>query len=157
MLKAGITLGPYKIQSPVGAGGMGEVYRARDRRLDRFVAIKVLPATLTDSVEALERFQREARAVAALSHPNICTLFDIGSADLHGHESSGRHTFHYIVMELLDGETLQRRLARGPLDVEELIDIASSMADALDAAHRKGIVNRDIKPANVVLTAKGSV
>src|SRR6185369_15793155 len=151
MLNAGTTLGFYEIQSAIGAGGMGEVYQARDSRLDRLVAIKVLPANVTDSDLALERFQREARAVAALNHPNICTIFDIGSADVAGMESGRMHTVHYLVMDLLQGETLQRRLKRGPLAVDEVIDIASGMADALDAAHRKGIVHRDIKPANVFL------
>jgi serine/threonine protein kinase/Tol biopolymer transport system component len=134
---------------------MGEVYRARDSRLDRLVAIKVLPATLADSDLALERFQREARAVAALNHPNICTIYDVGSAAMPGTGATNGRTLHYIVMELLDGETLQSRLKRGPLDVDKVIDFASVMADALDAAHRKGIVHRDIKPSNVFLTDRG--
>jgi serine/threonine protein kinase len=141
MLNAGTILGSYEIQSAIGAGGMGEVYQARDSRLDRLVAIKVLPANVTDSDLALERFQREARAVAALNHPNICTIYDIGSTKVAGIEPGGVHTVHYLVMELLQGETLQRRLKRGPLAVDEVIDIALGMTDALDAAHRKGIVH----------------
>jgi eukaryotic-like serine/threonine-protein kinase len=139
-------LGPYTIVAAIGAGGMGEVYRARDTRLERDVAIKVLPAALIDSPTARERFQREARAVAGLAHPNICTIFDVG-------ETPDGHAF--LVMELLQGETVQQRLARGPFDVAQLIDTGIALADALDAAHAAGIVHRDIKPANILLTARG--
>jgi serine/threonine protein kinase len=139
-------LGPYDILTLLGAGGMGEVYRARDTRLDRSVAIKVLPHDVTGSPRARERFQREARAVAALQHPNICTLHDIG-------ETSDREDF--IVMELLDGETLHERLARGSLALPQLIDIGIALADALDTAHAAGIIHRDLKPANIFLTARG--
>jgi eukaryotic-like serine/threonine-protein kinase len=145
-LQSGARLGPYGIVGIIGAGGMGEVYRARDTRLERDVAIKVLPAQLIDTAQARDRFQREARAVAALQHPNICTIHDVGAIG-DGHA--------YLVMELLQGETLQQRLARGRLDVAALIDIGITLADALDAAHRAGIVHRDIKPGNIFLTPYG--
>src|SRR5580765_5083597 len=142
----GQRLGPYHVLSKVGEGGMGEVYRARDTRLERDVAIKVLPAALTDSATARERLQREARAVAALQHPNICTIFDVG-------ETPDRQVF--LVMELLQGETLQQRLMSGPFDLATLADTGIALADALDAAHAAGIVHRDIKPANILLTPRG--
>jgi tetratricopeptide (TPR) repeat protein len=139
-------LGPYTIIAALGSGGMGEVYRARDTRLERDVAIKVLPAALTDSATARERLQREARAVAALQHPNICTIFDVG-------ETPGGQAF--LVMELLQGETLQQRLTRGPFELEVLADTGIALADALDAAHSAGVVHRDIKPANILMTSRG--
>jgi hypothetical protein len=145
-LSAGTRLGPYEILAALGVGGMGEVYKARDTRLERDVAVKVLPAALTDSPPARERLQREARAVAALQHPNICTIFDVG-------ETSDRQAF--LVMELLHGETVQQRLARGALDVAFASDVGIALADALDAAHGAGIVHRDIKPANILLTERG--
>ena len=145
-LSAGTRLGPYEILAPIGAGGMGEVYRARDTRLGRDVAVKVLAAHLTQSPQARERFQREARAVAALQHPNICTVHDVGETD------DGQA---YLVMELLQGETLQHRLARGPLELPAIEDVALGLTNALDAAHGAGILHRDIKPANVFLTAHG--
>jgi Tol biopolymer transport system component len=148
-LAAGTLLGPYEVLAPLGSGGMGEVYRARDRRLDRLVAVKVLPQDLTASPHALERFQREARAASALNHPNICTVHDVG-------ETSDRR--HFLVMELLEGETLHERLDRGPLDVTQLLDLGIPLVDALDAAHGAGIVHRDIKPSNIFLvTRAGSI
>jgi Tfp pilus assembly protein PilF len=142
-LSPGTRLGPYEILSALGAGGMGEVYRATDTRLDRMVAIKVQPAGGTSSPQLLERFRREARAASALNHPHICTIYDVGTDP------------PFIAMELLDGETLEQRLRRGLMEVPLLVDIASAVADALDAAHRKGIVHRDIKPANIFLTPHG--
>jgi Tol biopolymer transport system component len=142
----GTRLGPYEIVAHIGAGGMGTVYRARDTRLARDVALKLLPSTDSSDVRLRERLAREARAISALSHPNICRLFDIGSVD----------EVDYLVMELLDGESLAERLARGPLPLSEALRIASEIALALDAAHRAGIVHRDLKPGNVMLTRNGA-
>jgi Tol biopolymer transport system component len=144
MLTSGMRLGPYQIRSMIGAGGMGEVYRAHDTRLDRDVAIKVLPAHLSRDAEL--RFEREARAVAALNHPHICSVFDVGSQD----------SVDYIVMEFLDGQTLAARLARGPLPLEEALRTARQVADALDKAHSQGITHRDVKPGNIMLTKTGA-
>ncbi|MCM3877252.1 MAG: protein kinase [Thermoanaerobaculia bacterium] len=144
-LAAGTSLGPYEILAPLGAGGMGEVYRARDTRLGRDVAVKVLPEGLAGNPEALARFGSEARAVAALSHPNILALFDVGEAD----------GVRYAVSELLDGETLRTAMARGPMPPRRALDIAREVADGLSAAHEKGIVHRDVKPENVFLTKDG--
>jgi Tol biopolymer transport system component/tRNA A-37 threonylcarbamoyl transferase component Bud32 len=146
-LSAGTRLGPYEIQSPAGAGGMGEVYRARDTRLDRTVAVKVLAGNLTGQPETLQRFEREARAVSTLNHPNICTLHDVGTQD----------GTPYLVMEYLEGETLADRLARGPLPLADAYRVAIQIGEALDQAHRKNIVHRDLKPGNVMLAgARGS-
>src|SRR6187431_971295 len=142
-LFAGTRLGPYEIISPLGAGGMGEVYRATDTRLERVVAIKVLPDGVTASAQTLERFQREARAASALNHPNICTIYDVGTDP------------PFIAMELLEGETLQQRLQRGPISAAAVVDAGLALADALDAAHKKAIVHRDIKPANIILAERG--
>ena len=144
-LAAGSRLGPYEILSPLGAGGMGEVYRARDTRLHREVAVKMLPQHLALSPEMRERFEREARAVAALSHPHICALFDVGREG----------QIEYLVMELLEGQTLAERLTRGPLPTAEVVRFGGQIASALDAAHRKGMVHRDLKPGNVMLTPAG--
>ncbi|MGA2001276.1 MAG: LpqB family beta-propeller domain-containing protein [Terriglobales bacterium] len=145
-LQAGTKLGPYEIQSVAGAGGMGEVYRARDTRLERTVAIKVLPSHLSSNADLKQRFEREARAISSLSHPHICTLHDVGSQD----------GIDFLVMEYLEGETLADRLAKGPLAIEQVLKIGSEVADALDKAHRQGIVHRDLKPANIMLTKAGA-
>jgi Tol biopolymer transport system component len=145
-LTSGTKLGPYQIESLLGAGGMGEVYRARDTRLDRTVAIKILTQGLADTAEVRQRFEREARAVSSLSHPHICVLYDVGN----------QGGIEYLVMEYLEGETLAARIAKGSLTTAELLRYASQIADALDKAHRRGIVHRDLKPANVMLTKTGA-
>ena len=145
-LEAGRRLGPYEILAPLGSGGMGEVYRARDTRLDRTVAVKVLPAELAQAVDMRQRFEREARAISSLSHPHICALYDVGHED----------GLAFLVMEHVEGQTLADRLAKGPLPTEELLRFGSEIADALGAAHRHGIVHRDLKPANVMLTRTGA-
>jgi serine/threonine protein kinase len=146
MLSAGTRFGPYEIVSAIGAGGMGEVYKARDTRLDRTVAIKVLPAMLALDSQFRERFEREAKSISSLNHPNICTLHDVGH-----HEGT-----EYLVMEFLDGESLAARLTRGALPLSEALRIGVEIAGALDKAHRQGIVHRDLKPGNVMLTKTGS-
>ncbi|MCC6349688.1 MAG: serine/threonine-protein kinase [Candidatus Eisenbacteria bacterium] len=151
-LTTGTRLGPYEILSPLGAGGMGEVYRARDTRLGRDVAIKVLPQHLRENAEVHARFEREARTISSLNHPHICTLHDVGRAPGEG----GSGDIEYIVMELVDGETLAQRLARGPVPVPEALKLGIQIADALDRAHRAGIVHRDFKPGNVMLTRSGA-
>jgi eukaryotic-like serine/threonine-protein kinase len=143
---AGTRLGPYEILTAIGAGGMGEVYRARDTRLNRIVAIKVLPAHLADRTESRERFEREAKTIASLNHPHICTLFDIGQQD----------GIDYLVMEYLEGETLAQRLVKGPLPLEQVLQYAIEISDALDKAHRKGVTHRDLKPGNIMLTKSGT-
>ena len=145
-LASGTKLGPYEIQSPVGVGGMGEVYRARDTRLDRTVAIKILPAQLSDNPEARQRFGREARAISSLNHPNICTLHDVG------HQSG----IDYLVMEFLEGETLANRLARGPLPSEQVLKYGIEICEGLEKAHKTGVIHRDLKPGNVMLTKTGA-
>ena len=145
VLTSGSRVGPYEIVAPLGAGGMGEVYRARDTKLEREVALKVLPGSLAQSPEALARFSREARAVAALSHPNILAIFDFG-------EEAGRS---YAVMELLEGETLRERLLEGALTVRKTLEIAAQVAQGLAAAHERGIVHRDLKPDNLFITRDG--
>ena len=144
-LQTGVKLGPYEIVSPLGAGGMGEVYRARDSRLERDVAVKVLPASFSSDAERLRRFEQEARAVAALNHPNILAVYDIGT-----HEGSP-----YLVSELLEGETLRERLGGGALPARKVIDYAVQAAHGLAAAHEKGIVHRDLKPENLFITKDG--
>src|SRR5438477_4200464 len=135
-LAAGTRLGPYEILSPLGAGGMGEVYRARDTRLNRTVAIKVLRAHFADQPEVRQRFEREAQAVSSLNHPNICALYDIGRQD----------GIDFLVLELLEGETLAARLEKCPLPLDQALRYARQIADALDRAHRQGVVHRDLKP-----------
>src|SRR5262245_1913119 len=148
-LVPGARLGPYEIVAPLGAGGMGEVYKARDSRLDRSVALKVLPSDLASDPERRSRFEREARAIAALSHPHICTIHDIGR----------ENGTDYLVMELLEGETLADRLGRAkarPLPIPDVLRCAIEIADTLDRADSAGIVHRDLKPANVMLTKSGA-
>ena len=145
-LNAGTRLGPYEILSPLGAGGMGEVYRAKDTRLDRDVAIKVLPSHLTSNSEFKLRFEREAKSISQLSHPNICTLHDIGN----------ENGVDFLVMELLEGETLAERLNKGRLPLEDVLRFGIEMASALNKAHRAGIVHRDLKPGNIMLTKSGA-
>jgi serine/threonine protein kinase len=144
-LTSGTKLGPYEIQAPLGAGGMGEVYRARDVRLGRDVAIKVLPAHLSTNSDLKRRLEREAKAISSLNHPHICTLHDVGSQD----------GMDFLVMEHLEGETLADRLHRGALPLDEALKIGIQVADALDKAHARGIVHRDLKPANIMLTKNG--
>jgi Tol biopolymer transport system component len=148
-LTAGTSLGAFTILEPIGAGGMGEVYRARDTRLDRLVAIKVLSSERDTAARGRERFEREARAISRLSHPRICTVHDVGVADISGAD------LPYLVMELLDGETLAAKIGRGPLSIEQSLAYAIYIADALVAAHAQGIVHRDLKPANVMVTGTG--
>jgi len=145
-LDPGTKLGPYKILAPLGAGGMGEVYKAQDTRLDRTVAIKVLPPHLADDADLRQRFEREARTVSGLNHPHICTLHDIGR--------EGEVTF--LVMEHIEGETLAERLKKGPVPLEEALGYAVQIAEALDKAHRQGVVHRDLKPGNMMLTKSGA-
>ena len=144
-LSAGTKLGPYEILAPIGAGGMGEVYKARDTRLERTVAVKVLPQHLSSSPEVRQRFEREAKTVSQLSHPHICALYDVGREG----------ETEYLVMEYLEGETLSARLANGSLPLSQTLKFGVEIADALDKAHRQGIVHRDLKPGNVMLTKTG--
>jgi serine/threonine protein kinase len=145
-LTAGTRLGPYEIQAPLGAGGMGEVYRARDTRLDRTVAIKILPPQFAGDASLRERFDREARLISSLNHPHICSLFDVGEQD----------GVAFLVIEHLEGETLASRLEKGRLKLDQALQIAVQLAGALDAAHRAGVVHRDVKPGNVMLTRAGA-
>jgi len=144
-LSAGARLGPYEILAPLGAGGMGEVYRARDTRLERTVAVKVLPSHLSSSPEVRQRFEREARTISQLSHPHICALYDVGREG----------ETEYLVIEYIEGKTLTDRLAKGPLPLDQALRCGIQIADALDRAHRQGIVHRDLKPGNVMLTKSG--
>src|SRR5262245_54990894 len=145
-LAIGTRLGPFEVVAPLGSGGMGEVYRARDTRLGRDVAVKVLPSHLSHSAEARTRFEREARVVSGLNHPHICVLHDLGS----------QSEIDYLVMELVEGESLAQRIARGPLPTAEVQRLGCEIADALDRAHRSGVVHRDLKPANVMLSKSGA-
>ena len=146
-LPPGTVLGPYEILAPLGAGGMGEVYRARDSRLEREVAVKVLPEHLSRDCEALARFEREAKTVAALNHPNILAI----------HDFCGQDGIRYAVMELLDGESLRTRLSRSVPACQRTVEIVIAVAEGLSAAHSKGIIHRDLKPENIFLTADGRV
>src|SRR5436305_8989690 len=143
---AGSRLGPYEIVAPIGAGGMGEVYKARDTRLDRSVAVKILPSAFADNAQLKIRFEREAKTISQLTHPHICTLYDVGN-------ESG---VEYLVMELLDGDTLADRIARGPLPMRDVLRYGREIAAALDRAHRAGVVHRDLKPGNVMITKSGA-
>jgi len=145
-LAAGTKLGPYEIGAPLGAGGMGEVYRARDTRLERTVAIKILPAQLSSDPIRKQRFEREAKTISSLNHPHICVLHDVGHQD----------GIDYLVMECVEGETLAKRLEKGPLPLEQVLKYGAQIADALDKAHRSGVVHRDLKPGNIMLTATGA-
>ncbi|MEA2238701.1 MAG: eukaryotic-like serine/threonine-protein kinase [Thermoanaerobaculia bacterium] len=145
-ITSGSRLGPYEIVAPIGAGGMGEVYKARDTRLDRSVAIKVLPPAFADNAQLKLRFEREAKTISQLTHPHICTLYDVGNDQ----------GVEYLVMELLDGETLADRIARGPLPMRDVLRYGGEIAAALDRAHRGGVVHRDLKPGNVMITKSGA-
>src|SRR5262245_14032628 len=145
-LEPGTKLGPYQILEPIGAGGMGEVHKATDTRLNRTVAIKVLAARFSEDLEMRQRFEREAKTIAALNHPHICTLYDVGKLG----------DADFLVMEYIEGETLASRLTRGPLPLEEALQVAIAIADALDKAHGQGVTHRDLKPGNVMLTASGA-
>ena len=145
-LTPGTKLGPYEIQSPLGAGGMGEVYRARDTRLDRTVAVKILSSHLSESPEAKHRFDREARAISSLNHPNICTLYDVG-------REGG---VDFLVMEFLEGETLAERLRKGPLAAEQLLKYGKEICEGLEKAHKTDVIHRDLKPGNIMLTKAGA-
>jgi serine/threonine protein kinase len=146
-LTAGTRVGPFEVVAPIGAGGMGEVFRARDARLGRDVAVKVLPSLFASDVDRLRRFEQEARAAAALNHPNILVVYDVGAAE----------GVPYVVSELLEGETLRQTLERGALTPRKAIDYGVQIASGLAAAHDKGIVHRDVKPENVFITKDGRV
>src|ERR1044071_602214 len=146
-LTVGTTLGSYEVVSPLGAGGMGEVYRARDAQLGRDVALKVLPASFTQDAERVARFEREAQILASLNHPNIAAIYGLERAE----------SIPFLVLELVEGETLDQKIDRGAIPLDESLAIARQIADALDAAHAKGVVHRDLKPANVAITGDGVV
>src|SRR5437879_6963332 len=138
-LTAGTKLGPYEVIAPLGAGGMGEVYRATDTRLDRTVAIKIVPVHLSDNPEAKQRFEREARTISSLNHPHICVLHDVGS----------QNGTDYLVMECVEGETLAKRLEKGALPLEQVLKFGAQVADALDKAHRRGVVHRHLNTSHI--------
>jgi serine/threonine protein kinase len=145
-LAPGSKLGPYEIGAPLGAGGMGEVYRAKDTRLERTVAIKILPAQFSSDPVRKQRFERDAKTISSLNHPHICTLHDVGSQD----------GVDYLVMECVEGQTLAKSLEKGALPLEQVLKYGAQIADALDKAHRHGMVHRDLKPGNIMLTASGA-
>ena len=146
-LSAGDRLGVYEVVSLVGAGGMGEVYRAKDTKLGRAVALKILPSSFTSDPERVARFRREAQVLAALNHPHIAAIYGLDDAN----------SMQFLVLELVDGESLDKRIARGPIHVDEALAIAKQIAEALEAAHERGIVHRDLKPANIAVTTDGIV
>ena len=152
-LATGTRLGPYEIVAPLGSGGMGEVYRAKDTRLDRVVAVKVMPPHVAASPELRERFDREARTISSLNHPHICTLYDVGHQ---GPSTGSAQVVDYLVMEFLEGQTLAERLVKGALPIDQVLRYATEIVDALDQAHRQGIVHRDLKPGNIMLTKAGA-
>jgi serine/threonine protein kinase len=139
-------LGPYEILAPLGAGGMGEVYRARDTRLERVVAIKILPEQFSSDPGCKQRLEREAKTISTLNHPHICVLYDVGN----------QNGMDYLVMECLEGETLAKRLEKGPLPLDQVIKYGAQIADALDKAHHRGVVHRDLKPGNIMITPMGA-
>src|SRR5215813_1376913 len=145
-LAPGTRLGPYEILALLGVGGMGEVYRARDTRLERTVAIKILPAQFSSDPVRKQRFEREAKTISSLNHPHICVLYDVGNQD----------RLDYLVMECVEGETLAKRLEKGPLALQQVMKYGAQIADALDKAHQKGLVHRDLKPGNIMLTTTGA-
>jgi serine/threonine protein kinase len=145
-LSNGTRLGPYEVIAPLGAGGMGEVYRARDTRLDRTVAVKILPAHLSSDLTLRQRFEQEAKAISSLNHPHICALYDVGHQD----------GTDFLVMEYLEGETVAKLLEKGPLPLAQVLKYGIAIADALDKAHRQGIVHRDLKPGNIMITKSGA-
>jgi len=156
-LHAGTHLGPYEIIAPIGAGGMGEVYRARDTRLDRHVAIKVLPPDVARDADRLRRFEQEARAVAAVNHPNIIAIHDIGTARPEPAGDGAADPVVFFVTELLEGRSLRQLLADERLTATRAVEIATAMAEGLAAAHARDVVHRDVKPDNVFVTAAGHV
>jgi len=145
-LAPGQKLGPYQVVSPLGAGGMGEVYRARDTRLDRIVALKILPEEFSCDPVRKQRFEREAKTISSLNHPHICVLYDVGCQD----------GIDYLVMECVEGESLAKRLEKGPLPVDQVLKYGGQIASALDMAHRRGVIHRDLKPGNIMLTSTGA-
>src|SRR5579864_3304585 len=145
-LAPGTKLGPYVIVGPLGTGGMGEVYRAKDTRLERTVAIKILPGHMSEDVIRKQRFEREAKVISSLNHPHICVLYDVGQ----------QNGIDYLVMECVEGETLANHLERGPLPLDQVLKYGAQIAAALDKAHRGGLVHRDFKPGNIMLTPTGA-
>src|SRR5215471_18888747 len=145
-LASGTKFGPYEILSKIGAGGMGEVYLARDTRLERFVAVKVLPSEFSSQDELRKRLERESRVLSTLTHPHICSLYDVGEQD----------GVAFLVMEYLEGETLAQRLLKGALPPRQVLQLSVEIADALERAHRRGVVHRDLKPGNIMLTKDGA-
>src|SRR3984893_18582708 len=145
-LALGTKLGPYEITALLGAGGMGEVYRARDKRLERTVAIKILPAQFSADPVRRQRFEREAKTICSLNHPHVCVLYDIGHQD----------GMDYLVMECVEGETLAKRLEKGPLPLDQILKYGAQIADGLDKAHCSSVVHRDLKPGNIMLTPTGA-